>query len=413
LKPKYKRQVKHIALETKGAKMIMKTVNKEKILILTGNYGDGHIQVAQALHDAVRIRFPQMEPVIFDFMESVHPYVNQFSRFVYIQGVKTFPQVYGYFYQKTRRTNSFSNMVKTIFSTGIGRMLKLIEEVQPAVVVSTFPLAAAVMSRLKSYGLTDIPTVTTITDHTDHSSWIYPFTDRYIVGSSLVRDSLIDLGVNEDRIADTGIPIRPQFSQSFQREAIAEKYGLDPHMPTILVMGGGCGMIGDGSSTIQALDSLPQPVQLIIVCGHNEKLRKQLSEKLKGSQHRIHLTGYIDYVHELMAVSDLMITKPGGVTTFEAIAMELPMLLYKPIPGQEQDNAQFLVRAGVAIQAETSQNLTDHLSQMLSNADLLKQMRENTKSFHPKESAFASLDVIIQTKEARNRVHELTYSYGS
>lgn len=391
----------------------MKAVNKGKILILTGNYGDGHIQVAQAIHEAIQIRFPSLEPVIFDFMEWVHPYSNHVSRFLYLQGVKKFPQLYGYIYQKTRRMNTFSKMMKTIFSSGIGRMVKLIEEVEPTVVVSTFPLAAAVMSKLKSYGLTDVPTVTTITDHTDHSCWIYPCTDQYIVGSRSVRDSLIDLGVEENRIADTGIPIRQQFSQSLQRDEIFAKYGLDPHLPTVLVMGGGCGLIGDGSSTLQELDALPQPIQLIIVCGHNEKLRMELEGNLKDSKHRIHLTGYINYVHELMAISDLMITKPGGVTTFEAIAMELPMLLYKPIPGQEQDNAKFLIRSGVAIQAETDRDLTDHLSKLLSNRELLLQMRENSKQFHPKESAFASVEIIKDTKESHSRLQDLMYSFGS
>ncbi|OIK13015.1 1,2-diacylglycerol 3-glucosyltransferase [Bacillus sp. MUM 116] len=391
----------------------MKAINKEKILILTGNYGDGHIQVAQALNEAIQIRFPSLEPVVFDFMEWVHPYSNQISRYLYLQGVKKFPKAYGYIYQKTRKMNTFSKLMKTIFSTGLGRMVKLIEEVQPAVVVSTFPLAAAVMSKLKSYGLTDVPTVTTITDHTDHSCWIYPYTDQYIVGSKAVRDSMIQLGVEEDRIADIGIPIRQQFSQSFQRDEILKKHGLNPNLPTVLVMGGGCGLIGDGSSTIQELDALPQQIQLIIVCGHNEKLRLELKEKLKDSKHQIHLTGYIDYVHELMAISDLMITKPGGVTTFEAIAMELPMLLYKPIPGQEQDNAKFLVHSGVAIQAETDCELTDHLAKLLNNAELLQQMGENSKQFHPKESAFASVEIIMDTKESYNRLQDLMFSFGS
>jgi len=390
----------------------MKVGNKEKILILTGNYGDGHIQVAQALHDAIQISHPSAEPVIFDFMEWVHPYSNQFSRFIYLQGVKKFPQVYGFLFQKTRKVNKLSMCLKTILTTGVGRMVKLLEEVQPSVVVSTFPLAAAVMSKVKSLGLTDIPTVTTITDHTDHSCWIYPFTDQYIVGSSTVRDSLIKLGVEENRIAHTGIPIRQQFSQTFQREEIFEKYGLDSHMPTILVMGGGCGMIGDGNSTIQEINALPMPIQIIIVCGHNEKLRLQLQEKLKDSKHRIHLTGYINYVHELMAISDLMITKPGGVTTFEAIAMELPMLLYKPIPGQEQDNAKFLVRSGVAVQVNTDRDLTGLLSKLLSKVELLAGMRDNAKQFHPKESAFASVEVIMNTNDTHNSLNELMYTFG-
>jgi processive 1,2-diacylglycerol beta-glucosyltransferase len=388
-------------------------MNKEKILILTGNYGDGHIQVAQALQEAIQIRFPRLEPVIFDFMDWVHPISKHLSRSLYIQGVKKFPLLYGYIYQKTRGVNTLSKMIKKLFCTGLGRMLKLIEEVQPTVVVSTFPLAAAVMSKLKSSGLSNIPAVTTITDHTDHSCWIYPYTDRYIVGSGIVRDSLIHLGVEKERIAVTGIPLRQQFSQTFQKEKILRKYNLESNIPTVLVMGGGCGFIGAGISTIQELEELPLTIQLIIVCGHNEKLLMQLREKLKNSKHRIHLTGYIEYVHELMAISDLMITKPGGVSTFEAISMELPMLLYKPIPGQEQDNAKFLIQSGVAIQAITERDLTYFLSKFLDNENLLKHMRENSKQFHPGESAFASAEVIFDTKgrDMLNRLSELMYSF--
>jgi processive 1,2-diacylglycerol beta-glucosyltransferase len=248
------------------------------------------------------------------------------------------------------------------------------------------------------------------TDHTDHSCWIYPSTDQYIVGSCIVRDSLINLGVGEGRIAVTGIPIRQQFLQSIQREEIFRKYNLDPHLPTVLVMGGGCGLIGDGRSTIKEFEELPQNIQFIIVCGRNEKLQMKLKDKLQNSKHHIHLTGYIHNVHELMAISDLMVTKPGGVSTFEAIAMELPMLLYKPIPGQEEDNAKFLVQSGVAIQAMKERDLIDHISKLLSNAELLQQMRENAKNFHPKESAFASAEVIVSTIKIHDSLQDLMFS---
>jgi processive 1,2-diacylglycerol beta-glucosyltransferase len=380
------------------------SINKEKILILTGNYGDGHVQVAQALYEAIQLRFPTLEPVIFDFMEYTHPYSKHISRSLYLQGIQKFPKVYGYVYQKTRKMNTISKMMKKIFSTGMGRMLKLIEEVQPAVVVSTFPLAAAVLSKLKSLGLTDIPAITAITDHTDHSCWIYPYTDKYIVGSGVVREALIHLGVEKERISVTGIPIRQQFLQSLQKEEIFQKYNLDPLSPTVLVMGGGCGLIGDGRSTIKEFEELPQTIQFIIVCGHNEKLQMKLKDKMQNSKHHIHLTGYIHNVHELMAISDLLVTKPGGVSTFEAIAMELPMLLYKPIPGQEEDNAKFLVQSGVAIQAMKERDLIHHISRLLSNAKLLQQMRVNAKNFHPKESAFASAEVIISTMKVHNHL---------
>ncbi|WP_240501913.1 glycosyltransferase [Bacillus sp. MUM 13] len=386
---------------------------RKKVLILTGNYGEGHTQVAQALNDAINIRFPELKPVICDLMESVHPHFNQVSRFLFLQGVKKFPMIYGYLFQKTRRMNPLTKIMKTMFSSGVGGTLKLIEEIQPTVIVSTFPLAAAVMSKIKEYGVTNIPTVTIITDHTDHSCWIYPHTDQYIVGSNEVRNLLIQLGVKEERIADTGIPIRPQFSQECKREEITEKYGLMPNMPTVLVMGGGLGLIGNGNAIIKKLEALPQPVQFVFVCGHNNKLFMQLKERLKGSKHCYHLTGYIHYVHELMAISNLMITKPGGVTTFEAIAMELPMLLYKPIPGQEQDNVKFLVHSGVAIDAENYSDLTEGLSDLLNHPERLQEMRENSKKFHPKESSFASLDVIVNTIAENNSLLEYSYSIGS
>jgi processive 1,2-diacylglycerol beta-glucosyltransferase len=386
---------------------------KKRILILTGNYGDGHIQVAQALHDAIHIRFSELEPVIYDLMEFVHPRFNHVSRYLFLQGVKKFPMVYGYLFQKTRRMNTLTKIMKTMFSSGVGRTIKLIEDIQPTVVVSTFPLAAAVMSKIKAYGLTNIPTVTIITDHTDHSCWIYPYTDQYIVGSNAVRQSLIELGVEANQIADAGIPIRPSFSHEYKREEVAEKYGLNPEMPTVLVMGGGFGLIGNRNDTINQLEALSQPVQFVIVCGHNKKLRMQLNESLKGSQHHYHLTGYVNYVHELMAISDLMITKPGGVTTFEAIAMELPMLLYKPIPGQEQDNVKFLIRSGVAVDAQNYKDLSEGLSDLLNHPERLQEMRESSKRFHPKESSFASLDVIMNTKSKNDSVQELAYSFGS
>jgi processive 1,2-diacylglycerol beta-glucosyltransferase len=318
--------------------------------------------------------------------------------------------VYGYLFQKTRRMNTFTKIMKSIFSSGVGRTLKLIDEIEPTVVVSTFPLAAAVMSKVKSVGLTNLPTVTIITDHTDHSCWIYPNTDQYIVGSKEVRQSLVQSGVEEKQVAVTGIPIRPQFSQEYKRDELAAKYGLKPNLTTVLVMGGGFGMLGHRSDLFKNLETLPESVQFVIVCGHNIKLKLQLQESLKDSKHHYKVTGYVNYVHELMALSDLMITKPGGVTTFEAIAMELPMLLYKPIPGQETDNVKFLVRSGVAVDSDAYPDLAEGLTDLLKSPHKLEMMRVNSQKFHPKESSFASLDVIITTKTKNN---SLQYSFGS
>ena len=304
---------------------------KDKILILSATFGDGHKQVAKAISEAVEYTLPNASPITLDIMEWIHPYLYPVSLFVYKRGIKRFPQVYSYFYKKTRVKNSFSTKLNSLFTFGLQTVLEVIQRIKPQVVVSTYPFAAGIISKLKEQGLINIPAVTIITDYTDHSYWIHPYTDLYIVGSNQVRDRLISLGIEDDKIKNTGIPVRQRFIQSQPRELLLEKYGMSSNKFTVLIMGGGDGFIGKGRSTFRALESVSQTMQLIIVCGRNKKLKKQLELELKDYKHDVLLLGFCENIQELMAISDLMITKPGGVTTSEALAMGLPLLIYHPL----------------------------------------------------------------------------------
>ena len=199
---------------------------KDKILILSATFGDGHKQVAKAISEAVEYTLPNASPIILDIMEWIHPYLYPVSLFVYKRGIKRFPQVYSYFYKKTRVKNSFSTKLNSLFTFGLQTMLEVIQRIKPRVVVSTYPFAAGIISKLKEQGLINIPAVTIITDYTDHSYWIHPYTDLYIVGSNQVRDRLISLGIEDDKIKDTGIPVRQRFIESQPRELLLEKYGM-------------------------------------------------------------------------------------------------------------------------------------------------------------------------------------------
>ncbi|MGZ4032053.1 MAG: MGDG synthase family glycosyltransferase [Tumebacillaceae bacterium] len=380
---------------------------REKVLILSSDYGEGHQQAANAIRSTMHMHLAEVETLVVDFMEWTHPYLHSMSRSVFIKGVKKFPQIYGYLYRKTQLTSSFSNMFHSLQRIGSGRLLDLIESVQPTVVVSTFPLAAGAMSMLKTAGLTDVPTVTVITDHTIHSSWVHPLTDHYIVGSEQVRMGLQRLGLSDREISVTGIPIRPEFCQQYHRYYLRCKHELDQELPTVLVMGGGCGIIGD--DVAEKLNQLPQQLQLIIVCGHNEKLRQQMIKEFKYSRHKVIITGYVDTVHELMALSDLMITKPGGLTTSEAIALELPMLLYKPLPGQEQDNARYLLDSGVAVLAENGQELTEKLLWAIDHPEQLSGMKDHAKRLNQKQSTIDALQVIMHTSHPTPLRYEEAY----
>ncbi len=370
----------------------------DKVLILSGDYGEGHQQAAKAIRESLNMNRPDVEVIHADFMELAHPYFHLISRYLFVQGIKTFPGAYGFLFDKTRSPNHFSYILKKLNRLGSGRLLKVLQTVRPSIVVSTFPLAAGAMSMLKSNGLTAVPTATVITDHTDHSYWVYPHTDHYIVGSEAVKQGLLQYEIPAEQIAITGIPIRMEFSRQYDREELVRRYGLEPQLPTILLMGGGCGLFGDSTSMVKALEALPYKIQMIVVCGRNHKLQQQLKEMLAASKHRVHILGYIENVSEMMAVSDLMISKPGGLTISEALAMELPMVIYNPLPGQEEDNAKFLLQSGAALQAQTLSDLGVIISKALQHSDMLVAMRARARLVQRKWASLDAVRVILQHK---------------
>ncbi|MFC5402626.1 MGDG synthase family glycosyltransferase [Cohnella soli] len=387
---------------------------REKILILTGTLGDGHNQAAKAILEATGFYRPDVEVKIVDFLQWNHPYLHSVGRFCYVQWVKGLPSVYGYLYRKTRDENTLSNLFKRLRSFSADRMLKLLDEVEPTVVVSTFPGAASAMSYLKTQHMTDVPTVTVITDYTDHSYWVHPFTDRYMVGADHVKQALVKHGVPASCIEVTGIPIKLSFTRAYNRSALCEKHGLDPSKPVVLIMGGGEGIIGKQLSTLLRTEQFSCALQFIIVCGRNEKLKKALEDELGSQQtksrHKVVITGFVDYVHELMALSDLIVTKPGGITVSEALALELPMILYKPIPGQEQENSAYLVRIGAALEARNGTDLKDRLLSVVDNQSYLAVLRNNARLNNRKDGAYNALTAILQTQNQYVPAFENTHA---
>lgn len=373
---------------------------RDKLLILTGSLGDGHNKAAQAILEATRYHRPDVDVKVVDFLEWTHPYLHGVGKYCYMQWVKSLPSLYGYLYRKTREDNTFSHLFKKMKSFSTERMLELLHEEEPTEVVCTFPGAAAAMSYLKCNGLTTVPTVTVMTDYTDHSYWVHPGTDRYLVGAEHVKKALLRYRVPEHRIVVTGIPLRMPFTREYDRMELRDKHGLHREMPTVLVMGGGHGLIGKQFKSVLQSEELAEPVQFVFVCGRNEKLKQHLEEELGGenTRHHVKVTGFVDYVHELMALSDLIITKPGGLTISEAMALELPMMLYKPIPGQEQANAAYLVGLGAAIQVKNALELKNQLLEVIANQSLLSKLKENVKLSQQQQDALHMLNAIFETQ---------------
>lgn len=367
---------------------------KERILLLYSNYGDGHKQAAEAIREAFTIRYPHVDVVLIDFMKYTHPLLHPISRRIFMQALKKFPFLYRIAYKKTKFSTS-SHLLRFFTLLGFRRMVKLLHDTHPSVVVSSHPFAAAGMSRLKRYGFTKVPTVTVITDHTNHSFWIHPLTDAYLVGSEFARKTLLEVGVKDEIISVTGIPIRPRFAHFYDKKKIRTKYGLSAEIPTVLIMGGGWGLIDEGEKLLRTLDQFPERLQILFICGHNHRLWNLLSRKADQFKNLAMITQYIHYIDELMAASDVIITKPGGLTTSEAMALEVPMILYRPLPGQEEENAQFLLHEGAALLATHMSQLVDHLQRLLHEPHVIQQMKEREKRLALKEAAFNAAEEIL------------------
>lgn len=368
-----------------------------RLLVLSASYGEGHQQAANAVRDVLNNQSPDTQVEIIDFMKSVHPVLDSVVKYCYLKSVRFAPALYGWFYYGTSQIPPSSLIQRQLNSLGIENLADTLSEYQPDVVLATFPTPAGVVSYLKQQGRTNVPLATVITDHAIHSQWIHPLTDMYFVGSEHVRKGLIARGIDSRTIRITGIPVRPSFLESLDKDALRTKYGVSKDVPTVLVMGGAYGVMGDLLQICEELFQYPYPVQVIVVTGRNLRLKAQLDNAVKRATRPVSVFGFVSEVHELMSISDLVLTKAGGLTISEALAMQLPMLLYRPIPGQEVQNADFLVNQGVAVLAHSRREVSLQLLELLVNdPHRLVAMREQAHGVRKLRSATEIAQGLIQ-----------------
>ena len=360
----------------------------KKVLILSASYGEGHHQAAAAVREALVEAHPEIEVRIIDYMHMVHPTLNLFARYFYIKSVRFAPSLYGLFYKGTSKIKPTSLIQRRLNQLGLEDIAEFLLEYKPDLILSTFPTPAGVLSLLKKQGVCRIPTVTVITDHAIHSQWIHDNTDHYFVGSEHVRRGLITRGIPSDRISVTGIPISAKFMEHKDKDAIRAKLGLENDQPTLLLLAGSYGAMTDIEEICDELFHAKERMQIIVVSGRNEKLRLQLEEMAREATNPVWVFGFTKEVDQLMAVSDLLVTKAGGLTISEALAMELPMLLYRPIPGQEVQNTSFLVKSHVAVFARTRKQVMQLVYRLFyEDPAKLKRMKSHTKNIQKSTAA--------------------------
>jgi processive 1,2-diacylglycerol beta-glucosyltransferase len=244
-------------------------------------------------------------------------------------------------------------------------------------------------------GLLDAPLVTVITDNTAHSQWVHPETDCYFVGSEQVRQGLIYQGVPDHKIIVTGIPIDLKFALTPSREDLYVKFGLNPQIPVILIMAGAVGMLRGIPALCQVLDEFPLPLQVMVITGKDKGLYQHLGEQTSKLGKLFKVYQFVDNVDEFMAVSNLLITKAGGLTISEALAMGLPMLIYRPIPGQEMENTRYLLGAGAALPAYDLKELKVKLHLILTQKHFYETLCSRARAAGRPEAASVAARILL------------------
>ena len=368
-----------------------------RVLILAASYGEGHWQASRATETELRRREPDAEVSVLDFGQFLNPAVNSLARYTYLQSIRRAPRLYGEFYYRTMRIRPDSGVQRRLNRLGHTPLQAALNRQRPDLVVCTHPTPAGVMSRLRQSGLTDVTLATIVTDYAVHSQWLHPMVDMYFVGSEFMRDAFIQWGLSPETVHATGIPIRAMFSEPVDREAARARFGLRQDLPTILLMGGACSVLSQMERIPRLLRELDQEVQVLTVCGRRERMRRRMEREAdRFGRERMKVYGYVEQMGELMGAADLIITKAGGLTTTEALAMNLPIVIYRPIVGQEEENTRFLVGAGAAVATYNLKDLKRCLHGLLQSPENLRRMRAAARIIAKPHAAQALVSTMLE-----------------
>ncbi len=276
------------------------------------------------------------------------------------------------------------------------RLKVLLEDFQPDAVVCTQAFPCGVMADYKEASGANIFLIGVLTDYLAHSYWVCSTVDRYVVPSVRAKNYLSRFGIAEKKIFGYGIPIHPKFRIKFERKEILKKLDLRADLPIILVMGGGRGT-GPIERVVRELIRIKSHFQIIAVTGCNDKLKNKLEKEKNYFKKPIRIIGYTDTINEIMEVSTLIITKPGGLSVAEALTKKLPMIILRPIPGQEINNTQFLLDEGVALKANNERGAAELASRLLMTPSRLKNMRRKCRENSNPQAAFKIAKLILET----------------
>ncbi len=362
-----------------------------KALVLTISAGQGHNKTARAIGDYLK-----SQGVDVDIIDTYKYFNTALSNLVekgYLLSTKFTPVMYGNIYSKAEQRDH-SDKINVVDMAGkiISRQFyKFIAGKNPDVIIATHIFAANLVSKFKEKKESHALTFGVLTDFTVHPFWETAELDYYVTPTALLNNQLIKKGIPEEKILPFGIPIEMKFTVSSNKEDARKILGIE-NKKTVFVMTGSMGY-GDVIKYVKELDELQYDFQIITVCGNNTHLKNQI-DRLRTHK-KIYNFGFVDNVDVIMDASDIIVSKPGGLTTSEALAKRLPMVLIDPIPGQEDRNYEFLVNNGLAIGVSETFSVGEALYQLLSSENRAECMAKMAEEVGKPDSSKRLGDFII------------------
>ena len=389
----------------------------KRVLIMSASTGGGHNRAARAIKEELESRTINNMPIKCEIVDSLKLVNNTMDKVIsrgYEKSSIYTPKAYGSVYRLSETNLASRNEFKgnPLTSLMARKFKHLLNDSKPDLIIGTHPFPMIALSTLKKHSnlntlnlgesfiknsKVDVPPmISVLTDYTTHSTWIQNEIDYYIVGHEYVKELLVYEGVNGEKVKSFGIPVEKSFLDHRDKETVLTELGLSPDKLTVLLMGGSFGA-GNIKETLEDLLTIDRDFQILVVTGRNEHLKDKLSKMLDSTiqDKNICLLGYTDKMNDILASIDVLISKPGGLTTTEALLNDVPMIVPYFIPGQEEENLDFLTNCGAALRTTKKYSLPVLLKVLIDDPSRLDMLRKNIKSIRKFDSAVNISNLVV------------------
>ena len=363
----------------------------QNILVLSASVGAGHLRAAQAVELALRATSPDAIVKNVDVLSLTNAAFRRVYGKAYLDLVNLAPHVLGYVYDlldKPRPADSKRDRLRLALERiNLKDFCTLMEDGAWDVVVNTHFLPAEIIASQRRKGRLRVPQITVTTDFETHRLWVNQPCEHYTTATAEGAAYLRHWGVPNGNVTVTGIPIHPVFSEAKDRQACLERQGLIGDRPIVLQLAGGFG-VGPIEKLFRGLLEIEVPLEIVAVAGRNEAARAELAQVAPPPRHRVKVMGFTDQIDELMAIADVVVSKPGGLTTSEVLARGAAMAIVNPIPGQESRNSDYLLENGAAIKINNVATLPLKMTELLRDRDRLETLKRNARRIGKPRAAF-------------------------